>query len=162
MGKVKPSDNQVRADNQQGRLDPWWIVGFVDGEGCFTMSFLKNTTTKTGFQLFPEFVVTQGAKSLSVLEDIQQFFNCGKIYVNRRKDNHREHPYRYCVRSIKDLQQKIIPFFEVYSLQTAKRQDFAVFAEILQMMTDRKHLTELGLGQIRELAATTNRRKTRI
>ena len=162
MGKIEPSDNQIRADNQQGRLNPWWIVGFVDGEGCFSISFLKNTTTKTGFQLFPEFVVTQGAKSLTTLENLQQFFDCGRIYINKRTDNHREHLYRYCVRSIKDLQLKIIPFFEAYPLQTAKQQDFAVFTQILQMMIDRKHLTELGLEQIRELAATTNRRKTRI
>ena len=157
-----PSDNQFHADNQQGRLDPSWIVGFVDGEGCFSISIFRNTTTKSGVQIFPEFVVTQGAKSLNVLEDIQLFFNCGKIYENRRTDNHRESLYRYCVRSFKDLENKIIPFFEKYPLKTAKKQDFLVFCEVMELIKHRIHLTPEGLEKIRALAATTNRRKIRI
>jgi hypothetical protein len=90
MGTFLSSENQIRADNQQGRLDPQWIVGFVDGEGCFSVSIFKNLTSKSGYQVFPEFVVTQGAKSLNVLEELQNFFECGKVYENRRKDNHRE------------------------------------------------------------------------
>jgi LAGLIDADG DNA endonuclease family protein len=162
MEIVLPSDNQFRADNQQGRLDPQWIVGFVDGEGCFSISIVKNITTTSGVQIFPGFVVTQGAKSLDVLEAIQEYFQCGKIYENRRTDNHRENLYRYCVRSFSDLQDKIVPFFEEHPLQTAKSQDFKVFCAVLLLIKDRLHLTPAGIEKIRTLAATTNRRKIRI
>jgi hypothetical protein len=65
----------MSADNQQERLKlANWIVGFVDGEGCFSVSIFKNRTSKSGFQVMPEFVVTQGQKSLNVLEDIKVFF----------------------------------------------------------------------------------------
>ena len=151
-----PSDNQICAEDQQGRLDPWWIVGFVDGEGCFSISVFKNATSKSGYQVFPEFVVTQGAKSLEALERLQEFFDCGKIYENRRTDNHRENLYRYCVRSISDIQMKIIPFFLKNNLQTAKQQDFIVFCKVINLMNNRLHLTENGLKSIRNLAATTN------
>ena len=161
METTLPSDNQIRADNQQGRLDPLWIVGFVDGEGCFSISIFKNVTSKSGFQVFPEFVVTQGAKSLNVLERLQSFFECGKIYENRRADNHRENLYRYCVRSLSDIQEKIIPFFEQYELLTAKQQDFLTFCKVVNAMKDRSHLSEEGLQGIRDLAATMNRRKQR-
>ncbi len=162
MDVVLPSDNQIRADNQQGRLDPWWIVGFVDGEGCYSISIFKNVTSKLGFQVFPEFVVTQGAKSLNVLEKLQSYFDCGTIYENRRTDNHRENLHRYCVRSLSDIQNKIIPFFEQYSLQSAKHQDFLVFCEVVKAMSKGEHLTEVGLQSIRDLASTMNRRKRRI
>jgi LAGLIDADG endonuclease len=147
MGIKLSSDNQLRADNQQGRLDPQWIVGFVDGEGCFSISIFKNVTSKSGFQVFPEFVVTQGAKSLNVLEGLQSFFDCGKIYANRRTDNHRESLYRYCVRSLSDIQEKVIPFFEQYELQTAKQQDFYCVlqsseAHEKQITFDTRRLTE--------------------
>jgi len=42
------SDNPIGADNQQETeataqpLDPWWIAGFVDGEGCFSVSIHRN------------------------------------------------------------------------------------------------------------------------
>ena len=157
-----PGENRIRADNQQGRLDPLWIVGFVDGEGCFSISIFKNVTSKSGFQVFPEFVVTQGAKSLNVLEKLQSFFQCGKIYENRRADNHRENLYRYCVRSSSDIQDKIIPFFERYELQTAKQQDFLAFCQVVQSMKNRAHLTQDGLQSIREVASTMNRRKQRV
>ncbi len=52
------SKNASGADNQQERLD-WWIVGFVDGEGTFSVSFNRNSTTSCGYQVFPEFVITQ-------------------------------------------------------------------------------------------------------
>lgn len=162
MDNINTSKNQIRADNQQGRLDSWWITGFVDGEGCFSVSVFKNVTTRAGVQIFPEFVVTQGAKSLLTLKNLQDFFGCGRIYENRRKDNHRENLYRYCVRSKKDLREKIIPFFEKYPLKSSKHQDFLVFCKVMDMIENKSHLTSEGLMVIRELAATTNRRKIRV
>jgi hypothetical protein len=117
----------------------WWIVGFVDGEGCFSVSRFQSPTAKSGWQVFPEFVVTQGAKSRRALVEIRQFFQCGHIYINRRKDNHKENLYRYCVRSVDDLTEKIIPFFQEYQLKTAKQNDFQKFAKKVQRIkTERK------------------------
>jgi hypothetical protein len=126
------SNNSIGAENQQGSLDPNWIVGFVDGEGCFSVSFVRNKTTRFGYQIFVEFVITQGEKSLHVLEDIQEYLECGKIYRNTRHDNHREDLFRYCVRSVNDLATKIIPFFDIYPLKTAKRDDFESFCDRME------------------------------
>jgi hypothetical protein len=143
-------------------LNPWWIVGFVDGEGCFSISFVKNDTVRFGHQIFTEFVITQGEKSKKTLEGIQQYFGCGKIYVNRRNDNHNEPLYRYCVRLRDDLQNTIIPFFKKHQLKTAKNNDFMIFAQVVDMMTKGEHLNKEGFDVIRELAAQTNRRKRRM
>ena len=57
------TENAHSADNQQERLEMnGWLVGFTDGEGAFTISILRNLTSRTGWQVFPEFIVTQGAK----------------------------------------------------------------------------------------------------
>jgi hypothetical protein len=67
------SKKAISADNQQERLDiESWIVGFTDGEGCFSVSLIKNCTSKMGWQVFPEFVITQGKKSFLALEVIQK------------------------------------------------------------------------------------------
>ena len=147
------------ADNQQERLTVGWIVGFVDGEGCFSITVQRNSTTKSGWQVFPEFVVTQGAKSLPALETLRQFFGCGSLFINRRSDNHREPLYRYCVRSIIDLRTKIIPFFQQYPLRTAKRYDFAKFVQVIEMLEARTHLSEEGLRAVAAIAQTMNRQK---
>ena len=142
-------------------LNPWWIAGFVDGEGCFSISFVKNSTTRFGYQVFTEFVITQGEKSKSCLEDIMTYFDCGNIYINNRTDNHNEPLYRYCVRSRNDLRSKIIPFFKKHPLRTAKLNDFEIFVQVVDMMTKGEHLTDEGFAIIKNLAAQTNRRKKR-
>ena len=76
MVKNISSKKVIGADNQQERLKTaGWISGFTDGEGCFTISVINNPTTRFGKQIFPEFVITQGAKSLNVLNKIKKYFN---------------------------------------------------------------------------------------
>ena len=66
------------ADDQQERLrTAGWVVGFIDGEGCFSVTIQKTPSMTTGWQVFPELAVTQGEKSLQALQLLQQFFECG-------------------------------------------------------------------------------------
>jgi len=156
------SENMTDADNQQERLGTaCWITGFTDGEGCFSVAIITNKTTRFGKQIFPEFVVTQGAKSLPALHKIKEFFGCGNIFINKRYDNHNEHLHRYCVRSLRELNEKIIPFFEQFPLQTYKKNDFEVFRSVVGMMIRKEHLTEEGHKRITEFASAMNRRKKR-
>ena len=151
-----------RADNQQERLRlEGWINGFVDGEGCFTISIIRNRsiTKRQGWQVFPEFVLSQGERSEAALKRIEKFFKCGYINLNTRRDNHHEQMLKYCVRSIHDLNEKIIPFFERNKLKTYKQKDFQVFRRIIKMMVLKKHLSEKGLSKITSLIQTMNRRK---
>lgn len=144
-----PSDNAISAENQQERLyQAGWIVGFVDGEGCFSVSIFRNAKTKFGWQIMPEFVVTQGEKSLSVLQEIQAYLKCGRIFVNRRYDNHHEHLYRFCVRKLSDLSTIIIPFFQRFHLQTAKQQDFDKFCVVVNLLLKKQHASFSGLKAI--------------
>ena len=123
------SKNVRGADNQQERLKPWWIVGFVDGEGCFSVSTFRNHTCRSGTQTLFEFVITQAESSRKTMEAIKSYFDCGHIYINRRKDNHKENLLRFCVRKRADLKKIIIPFFWKYPLQSAKRIQFEKFCQ---------------------------------
>ena len=159
-----PSKNALGAVNQQERLAfIGWVVGFVDGEGCFTISFFRHPKSRLRlkWQVFPEFVITQGLKSKIALVRIKKFFRCGFLYINKRYDNHHEHLMKYVVRNREDLLSKIIPFFEKYPLQTAKKKDFQIFARIVRMMKRGEHLTEKGLEKIQKMVNKMNTRKFR-
>ena len=147
------------ADNQQERLRAGWIVGFVDGEGTFSVTIQENAEMSCGWQVFPEFVVTQGSKSLGALKELRDFFGCGGIYRNRRRDNHHEDVFRYCVRRIRDLNENIVPFFETIPLRTSKQEDFRKFVQVLEMMKEKKHLTPDGLDAIAKIACEMNSRR---
>lgn len=158
-----PSKKVSGADNQQERLKfIGWIVGFVDGEGCFTVSFFKHPKSRLRlkWQVFPEFVITQETKSKDAIKKIKHFFDCGAIYLNKRHDNHHENLLKYVVRNRGDL-LKIISFFEEYPLLSAKKKDFQIFAKIVRMMTKGKHLQEKGLAKIRLMVREMNNRKFR-
>jgi len=160
-----------RADNQQERLFIGWIIGFVDGEGCFSINFVKQPDRKektrirkgykTGFQIAYDFTVVQSAGSIRVLKQLKGYFKVGGIYINRRHDNHREDLYRYCVRKKDDLINVIIPFFKKYQLQTSKRKDFELFVKCMDYIDKEKHLTKSGAVQIAKFAERMNHKKSR-
>ena len=157
---VYASDNVTGADNQQERLRvAGWITGFVDGEGCFTVPMHRNPTSAVGWQVQPQFVVVQAASSVRALETLRDYFGCGRINVNTRRDNHREPLYRYIVRRFVDLDEIIVPFFQTYPLWTAKRENFLKFVEVLELMKRRRHLTTDGLIEIGSIVETMNQRK---
>ena len=150
-------ENVSGADNQQERPGfEQWVVGFVDGEGCFSVPIFRNATTRLGWQVQPEFAVVQGARSVRVLHELKQFFGCGHLGENRRRDNHRESVFRFSVRSRCDLIERIVPFFEEHPLRTAKRQEFDRFAMVLDLMSSGRHLRVDGLTQIAGIAEHMN------
>ena len=90
------------AENQQERLVRiGWIVGFVDGEGCFSIGFIRQSGGgsrrgyRTGWQVAHEFAVTQGARSVQCLHELGEFFGVGQVVRNTRPDrdrsDHRNH-----------------------------------------------------------------------
>ena len=155
------SDNVSGAENQQERLTTaGWVVGFVDGEACFSCPIYRCSSMTLRWQVRPEFAVVQGASSRSVLEELIRFFGCGRVYRNRRHDNHREDLFRYCVQRFGDLRDTIVPFFQENPLRTSKRENFDKFARIIELMGLRRHLTVPGIIEIAEIAQTMNHRKS--
>src|SRR3989339_378973 len=164
---MSTSNNASRADNQQERLIKiGWITGFVDGEGCFSINFVKQSDRQendrirkgyaTGYQIAYSFVVVQSESSINSLKQLKKYFKVGDIYVNRRHDNHKENLMRYSVRKKDDLLNVIIPFFESYCLHTAKRNDFKIFVKCMKLIDNRKHLTRKGAIKIARLCEKMN------
>ena len=163
------SDNVTGAENQQERPIEFhgWVVGFVDGEGCFSIGFVRQPDRtnrrgyKTGYQVSHRFVVTQGVKSIACLERLRSFFGVGRIFINRRHDNHREDLAQFIVERRDDLLEVIIPFFRSYAMLSSKQRDFEKFAACVELISAGRHLTPDGLIEIAEIAETMNHRKPR-
>ena len=78
------SDNPVGAENQQGRLESY-LSGFADGEGTFSVGVTRRPDQENGFQLVPEFRVSQNAERASVLSVFKDTLGCGAIRQNDRQ-----------------------------------------------------------------------------
>jgi hypothetical protein len=162
------SDNPDGAENQQERpISPDWVVGFVDGEGCFSIGFARQPIRRerrgyrAGYQVTHRFAVVQGARSVSCLRELERFFGVGGVSVNRRHDNHKEDLYRYQVNGRRELLEVIIPFFTAHPLRTSKADDFGRFVECLEICRSGRHLETAGLIEIARLAEQMNHRKSR-
>ena len=131
-------------------LNAQWIVGFVDGEGCFHIGINKNQEMKLGVQVLPEFTVVQHQVDEQVLYALKAYFGCGVVRKN--------HGTRFCyrVRGHENLLHRIIPFFEKHQLKTRKRVDFAKFRKVVLLMEKGEHLTHDGLEKIRQIKPTMN------
>jgi hypothetical protein len=154
------SENPSGADNQQERpVHAQWVVGFVDGEGCFSISVVRNATCKLGWQVQHEFSVAQAATSRRALELLTEFFGCGTIIENRRNDDHRFPLLRFSVKRRAYLVDRIVPFFVEHPLRTAKSRDFERFCSVLRWMEDGRHLEAEGLRNIALVTESMNRRQ---
>lgn len=130
-----------------------YVVGLVDGEGSFAVHvWTPKSSPKRRALVKLRFYVKLNERDLPLLEELHEFFGCGKIYFQRdRRPNHRN-CYRFEVFNRKELAQKIIPFFEAYQPRSGtKLKDFQFFKQILEQVERKEHLTVTGLAAIREL-----------
>ncbi|MGH3091582.1 MAG: LAGLIDADG family homing endonuclease [Gaiellaceae bacterium] len=89
------------AANQQERLIEFrgWVIGFVDGEGCFSLGFVRQPSRPgrkgyaTGFQVSHEFAVTQGASGVECLRDLREFFGDEPEETQARSHQNPQRPY---------------------------------------------------------------------
>jgi hypothetical protein len=153
------SDNPTGADNQQETkvrfLDPRWVCGFADGEGCFSISFHKNPHVRRtrGWQVTAVFQVSQHERDRGILERLVATFGCGKV----RSKGPNSSVDVFVVTSSKDLEERVIPFFETHGLEV-KRRDFERFAAIVRSLRRKEHLRPAGFERIVRLAYEMNDR----
>ena len=154
------SDNPSGAGNQQGRprggLSPQYVAGFVDGEGCFSVSIHPHPTVRYGrrWLIAPCFQVYQHRDHVAILEGLKDLFGCGYIRPKGPKSS----VMTYSVYRRSDLETAVIPYFERHPFLVLKRYDFGKFSEVVRMMQRRLHRTEEGFRRIVELAFSMNQR----
>ena len=135
------------ADNQQERLDSY-IAGYVDGEGSFSVSVQRNRSCRIGFQLIPEFHVSQNGDRAQVLELIRERLGCGYIKANSTTDR----ALVLVVRDREELVGRVIPFFERHPLLSSKQADVDKFAFVVKAMASGHHRTLAGFSELLNVA----------
>ena len=135
---------------------PSYISGYVDGEGCFTVSISPRKTLRVGWEVRPSLSVSQNGDRSEVLIDIQRHFGCGTLRPDRS-----DQTLKWEVRSPPVLLAVVVPHFRRYPLQSGKRRDFELFAEICERMARGEHREPEGLREIVRMAGAMNPSGTR-
>lgn len=131
-------------------LNPHYIVGFVDGEGCFSITMNKNDDRVPEVRLIFEIELREDDEP--ILHEIQKVLDCGNIYRLEYERYAKWRPHvKLKVSNFADISQKIIPFFKRYPLQAKKNLQFKQFCQVAELIKRKEHLTIEGVEQIRAL-----------
>ncbi len=143
----------MSADNQQERpLNPWYITGGFDGEGCFSVSVHPHPASKYGWFIDPAVQTYQHRDSVELLKRIKIFFGCGSIRPKGPNSN----VLTFSVESRRTIKEKVLPHFIRYPLQSSKRNDFDLFRKIIEAMERKEHHDLDGFVSIIKLAFKMN------
>lgn len=152
-----------------------YILGFVEGEGCFSILIQKNIDRKPRlgkwkshkknpylFTVKPTFRITNVEANLPLLEELKLTFGCGSIYTQRRgekKPSISNASYFYTKSLAEALKMK--DYFSNLDFKTTKGKDFALWCQCLEIMVQKRHLAKEGILEVCRLRDQMNFRPTK-
>ncbi len=135
----------IQNPNTQGQLvlDPQYVVGLTEAEGCFSVYFVGGD-----LKVKCEFDLTLFITDLPIIEALQRFFKVGHIIKSERKAS-------FSVLADWQLYHSIIPFFEQHALLGKKRESFFILKEVVRLKIETKLLhSKIHRAETKLLLAT--------
>src|ERR1700721_488006 len=102
-----------------------YISGFVDGEGCFCVSFQPSKRHCLGWEVRPSFSVSQNADRAQLLFVIKEKWNCGSIRPDRS-----DKTIKFEVRRVGELVSIVIRPFRANTLMYSKNHALDNYAGV--------------------------------
>nr|YP_009105826.1 putative LAGLIDADG homing endonuclease [Koliella corcontica]YP_009105845.1 putative LAGLIDADG homing endonuclease [Koliella corcontica]AIT94537.1 putative LAGLIDADG homing endonuclease [Koliella corcontica]AIT94543.1 putative LAGLIDADG homing endonuclease [Koliella corcontica] len=147
----------------------YYLAGFVDAEGSFSVSFVAKRSMKSvasksleesmdllllrkqsdsfPWKIVPSFAVDQ--KERHILALLRKHLQCGNLTTSK------EGISTYQVSNINALKDYIVPFFKKYRFHSAKKQrDFSNFCQILKIL-EKEILMQEDIEKILSLRLNT-------
>jgi hypothetical protein len=129
-------------------LNPYFVTGFVDGEG--TVFFRKGENRKFGYSVSLVFSIGLHSKDRLLLERIKDYF--GGIGII---SDHGSSVIHFTVTRIEDI-AKIIEHFDKYPLITQKHADYLLFKQAFEIISRKEHLSTEGFQKLLAIRASIN------
>lgn len=129
-------------------LSDGWFRGFIDAEGCFFVSLVKDYPR-------PQLIIGLQSREKPLLIELQKFLKCGTLRT--RKDN----TEILQIVSSRDLERYIFPKLQTKGgavlLRTTKRLSYQKFRKIVRLVVEKEHYTVEGLEKIKILKNGLNK-----
>lgn len=130
-------------------LQDAWLSGFTDAEGCFNVSITANARYALGHVIKMRYILDQ--KDSIILNKICELFGFGKVTLRSGTED----VYRYTATGFKTMND-VISYFKLFPLRTKKAFSFEKWLTVHGLVSNKLHLTEEGLAQIRILQKQIN------
>ncbi len=131
--------------------DPYWITGFVSGNGSFLVKISK-TNLNLKERVLLSFRITQHQRDIKLKQALVNYFKVGKIspYSNNKPAVYQD------VLNFTELKDVIKPFFDKYPLLGTKQLNYMDWCKILKLKEEGYHLTVEGIDLIKNIKSQIN------
>ncbi len=146
--------------NFKGISDPYWVAGFVSGDGSFN---IKTTKLHSG-RVQLRFAIHLHIRETEVIKGLANYLLDSKYNHHSVDQENEKLKYIYYTENsvaiqivnFSDILNIIIPFFEKYPIQGMKRLDFVDFKIVADMVNNKEHLTSKGFDKILQIKEGMN------
>lgn len=119
--KKNISTKENKCTNNNVILNPNFVTGLTDAEGCFTVRVWKDKIIKHKRSVQLKFRIMMLENEIELLSMIKSFFNCGSISY------YKDGTILFIVQDISSIRNQIKPHFLKYPLRGTKYLDFFIF-----------------------------------
>lgn len=131
-------------------LNPDFVTGLTDAEGCFSVVIRNNNKAKFKKNVGLRFQIQMLQNETELLKMVKFFFGCGVLYYS--KDGF----VSFAVQDFYSIKNKIIPHFLKYSMRGTKYLDFISFKEAFDIIYKKEHLSEEGIDKLYIISKNMN------
>ena len=129
-------------------LNPYWVTGFTDAEGCFSMNM---RITKNGnFTITSTFKIAQDIKDIDILYNLKNFFKVGQISIHKNE-------VRLEIKGSHHALKYVLPHFDKYPQITQKYGDYILWKNIVRIVDAKEHTTLEGFRKCLTFKAFLNK-----
>lgn len=148
------TDSKLKWLRQVPEKVGWYLAGFTDGEGSFSVSMRKKQDYLVNWQVVLTFNVSQ--RDITNLALLKRYLGCGRL--QHRKDG----VCYFVVENFTSITERVIPFFKKFHfLSSSKKKNFSLFVQIAKLVSQKEHLNPEGLKKILVLREELNKGRGR-
>jgi len=132
---------------------PYWLTGFIDGEGSFGINVKKynyKLDKERTDKIWLTFQITQHIREIILMQSFVKYLNCGRV-----RDRKSTPAVDFLVNRYTDIDTKVISFLNKYPLQSVKQKD----CKAATLIGNLEHLTVEGVKEIKHIKNGMNRKR---
>ena len=147
--KINVSENVVVTKRPKlNKLDPWFMTGFVDAEGCFSIELYKDSKAKFKYTPRLVLIINLHVKDLPILLSFKDTFGVGTVSTKGKVTS-------YTVKTFKDL-AVIVNHFKLYPLVSSKYLVYQYWLQAYNILATKEHFNYQGMTKLATLKNLTN------
>lgn len=129
------------------------MAGFASGDSSFNVKISNSPTSLLTKRVQIRFAIGLNIREKAFIQYLPTYFG---LTDDLKNVYFHVNSARFEAVNFSDVQDKIIPFFDKYSIQGKKKFDFLAFKQVADIIKSKDHLTSEGLQKILDIKAKMN------